>query len=257
MSSSGLLIRTNGAISDRTAARLIVTRRETETGTYRAIGFLDKLNDHSYEFVYLQSAVQRRSFVPLIGFSDPQRRYHSRRLFPSFAERVIGAKRPDRPEYLASLHLDETADSWEILSASGGYREGDAIELIGLPTFDELTGRTHARFLAHGVRYRGPLANDRISKLKPGDALRLEREPDNTTNRAAIKILASAVHLGYVPDPLLGYVGAVLDGGVARVTVVQANPPETNPHLRLLLALDGVIAGEFPFNSREWLTAAP
>jgi hypothetical protein len=38
--------------------------------------------------------------------------------------------------------------------------------------------------------------------------------------------------------------------------VVKANPPETNPHLRLLLRLDGVIDGKSPFDDPRWRTVA-
>jgi len=41
-------------------------------------------------------------------------------------------------------------------------------------------------------------------------------------NPRAIKIMAR-VHLGYVPDPLFGYVGAVLDGTPDAKLVMQPN----------------------------------
>lgn len=255
MSHSGLLSEKGDASAHGIRARLIVTRRDVETGSYYAIGFLDKLDD-GYEFAYLAAAAAHPGFVPIVGFSEVSRRYRRAQLFPSFAERVIGAKRPDRPQYLASLNLDTDAGAWEILSASGGYREGDAIELISLPTLELETGHTVASFLAHGVSHRSPEVSEHISTLVSGYELGLEREPDNQVNPLAIKVVDHGMHLGYVPDPLVGYVGDVLAGGAARLAVVQSNSPDTNPHLRLLLRLDGTIRGPFPFDGPDWTLAA-
>jgi hypothetical protein len=252
MSHSGLLAVENGSAARAGRQRLIVTRRDPLTGSYLAVGFLDKLSD-GYEFSYLVEAVAQPRFVPIVGFSDTGRRYHRSQLFPSFAERVISAKRPDRPQYLASLKLDGDAGPWEILAASGGYREGDAIELISLPTFDVADGNTTASFLAHGVRYREPEASERISELRPGYELTLEAEPTNKVNPRAIKIMDGDLHLGYVPDPLVDYVASVLGGHVSLI-VVQSNPPETNPHLRLLVRLRGQLSGPFPFDGIAWRT---
>lgn len=52
MTHSGLLSRTNGIQTPPTVARLIVTRRDPDA-TYRAIGFLDKLVDGTFEFAYI------------------------------------------------------------------------------------------------------------------------------------------------------------------------------------------------------------
>jgi hypothetical protein len=66
-----------------------------------------------------------------------------------------------------------------------------------------------------------------------------------------------SLHLGYVPDPLVGYVSEVLAGADgATLTVVQSNSPDTNPYLRLLLRLDGALRGPFPFDGPDWQTAA-
>jgi hypothetical protein len=254
MSSSVLTAATVGDADQRAQTRLIVTRRDPATRRYNAIGFLDRVTD-GYEFTYLTSAIAEPGFVPLVGFSDVNRRYHRPRLFPSFAERVISAKRPDRPDYLARLRLQPDAGPWEILSASGGYREGDAVELISMPTFDAATRRTTARFLAHGVRYIEPRASQHISTLQPGDQLQLRPEPRNRVNPNAIQITDGALELGYVPDPLVRYVADVLGGGASTLSVVMANPADTNPHLQLLLHLEGVTAAK-TFDRPEWRTAA-
>jgi len=253
MSYSGLLAQSAGASGTRILARLIVTRQDPESGAYHAIGYLDRV-EGGYEYGYLAAFVGKQGFVPMVGFRDTDRRYHRAQLFPSFAERVMSAKRPDRPEYLHSLSLEQDADAWEILSASGGYREGDAIELISLPTFDASTGRTTAAFLAHGVRHRGDEASRHIETLRPGDSLGLEPDPDNSVNPRAIKVVDGPLHLGYVPDPLLDYVWSLEPGAV--LSVVQANPAETNPHLRLLLRLEGACRGPFVFDGPDWAPAA-
>lgn len=241
------------------ASRLIVTRRRACDGAYEAVGYLDRVphdeDGFTYAFAYL-AAVVAPGFVPIIGFRDVHRHYVSSRLFPSFAERVISAKRPDRPQYLAALDLDADADAWEILSASGGHREGDPIELVSLPRFDRHTGATQAHFLAHGVRHRGEAVSEHVTGLVDGYRLSLRPEPANEVDHRAIRIMDGVHHLGYVPSPLLDYVHSVIDAGDHTLSVVRANPPGVHAHLRLLLRLEGHCGG-YIFDRDAWRSARP
>lgn len=239
-------------------SRLIVTRRGADDGVYRPIGYLDQAingdGPPTYHFTYLARVAEDPAFVPVVGFRDVGRRYRSERLFPSFADRVMSAKRPDRPQYLEALDLDADADAWEILTASGGHREGDPIELVSLPRFERATGMTSAHFLAHGVRHRSSEASDRITGLPADHRLSLEPDPVNPVNSRAIRIVDRQLHLGFVPDPLLDYVHSVIDCGTYDLTVVNANPAETHPHLRLLLRLAGR-CDAFAFEGPDWRPA--
>lgn len=253
-----LLPESTDADSGLRRSRLIVTRRGVDDGVYQAIGYLDKTTgaDESptYQFTYLARVADDPDFVPIVGFRDVGRRYRSDRLFPSFADRVMSAKRPDRPQYLEALDLDSDADAWEILTASGGHREGDPIELVSLPRFDRADGTTSAHFLAHGVRHRGPGASERITRLSAGQRLGLAPEPENPVNSRAVRIVDDGVHLAFVPDPLLDYVHSVIGSGAYDLTVVRANPAETHPHLRLLLRLAGQ-CDAFVFDGPDWRPA--
>lgn len=234
---------------------MIVTRRSPADRAYSAIGYLDKVVDDDdnpiYEFTYLSRLADDLAFVPIVGFRDVRRHYRSSRLFPSFADRVMSAKRPDRPQYLAALSLQSDADAWEILTASGGYREGDPIELVSLPSYDHSSGATTAHFLAHAVRYCTDEASAHISGLKAGQRLALRPDPANPKDPRAVEVADGALSLGFVPSPLLDYVHSVMDGGPYELTVVHANPAETHPHLRLLLRLGGRCEG-FVFDGPEW-----
>ncbi|MEP9390924.1 hypothetical protein ABLE92_11465 [Gordonia sp. VNQ95] len=258
MSSTDLLDLSSAYADPQSAtSRLIVTRRDVDDSTYRPIGYLDRVRRDDadrYEFTYLAAVADQVGFVPVIGFRDRHRHYSSPRLFPSFAERVISAKRPDRPQYLATLDLAGDADAWEILSASGGHREGDPIELVSLPTYSPDTGATEAHFLAHGVRHRGAKVSEHITGLADDHVLTLLPDPTNPRDPRAIQIMDGDLHLGFVPSPLLDYVYSVLDGGDHTLTVVRANPPETHAHLRLLLRLEGHCEG-FVFDREEWRPA--
>lgn len=258
MHSVDLLLESTRPDSGVRSSRLIVTRRGVDDGVYRAIGYLDQTtNAHespTYQFTYLARVAEDANFVPIVGFRDVGRRYRSERLFPSFADRVMSAKRPDRPQYLEALDLRADADAWEILTASGGHREGDPIELVSLPHFERTTGDTSAHFLAHGVRHRGPEASERITGLPGGRRLSLEPDPANPVNSRAIRIVDDRIHLGFVPDPLLDYVHSVIDSGPYDLTVVRANPAETHPHLRLLLRLAGR-CDAFAFDGPDWRPA--
>ena len=258
MHSVDLLLESARPGSSVRSSRLIVTRRGVDDGVYRPIGYLDKVTDAgeapTYQFTYLARVAEDPDFVPIVGFRDVGRRYRSERLFPSFADRVMSAKRPDRPQYLEALDLDADADAWEILTASGGHREGDPIELVSLPRFERATGDTSAYFLAHGVRHRGSEASDWIAGLSAGHSLGLEPDPVNPVNSRAVRIVENGIHLGFVPDPLLDYVHSVIASGAYDLTVVRANPAETHPHLRLLLRLTGRCEA-FAFDGPDWMPA--
>jgi hypothetical protein len=87
-------------------------------------------------------------------------------------------------------------------------------------------------------------ASHHISTLQPGDQLQLRPEPRNAVNPNAIQITDGVMALGYVPDPLVGYVADVLSRGPYTLTVVMANSADTNPHLRLLLHLEGITSAD-------------
>lgn len=230
-------------------ARLMVMQRRSETRSYHAVGFLDAV-DGGFEFAYLKKAVEEDGFVPLMGFGNPSIRYRRRYLFPLFAERVISARRPDRLNYLRALDLTDDAEPWEILARSGGYRQGDSIEVLKVPFVNEI-GHTTCTFLVHGVRYRGEAASNRITSLWKGEPLQLLPEPTNEWNPRAVLVVSDGINLGYVPDPLVDYMQSVLPGGPS-VTVAQANRPEAGPHMRLLVRVEGQIDGPRPFEGEDW-----
>ncbi|HEY5858289.1 MAG TPA: hypothetical protein VIW24_30775 [Aldersonia sp.] len=83
----------------------------------------------------------------------------------------------------------------------------------------------------------------------------MEPERTNEVNPRAVRIVDGTLHLGFVPDPLVDYVHSVIQRGAYDLTVVRANPTETDPHLRLLLRLTGRCTG-FVFDGPEWLPAS-
>lgn len=238
------------------ADRLLVTiRRVTPegVGSYMPVGFLSHLSG-KYTFAYLRAAVAESDFRPLFGFRRTDRPYVSDALFPLFGERIMSAKRPERPAYLRTLHLDEHSEPWEILGRSGGRRAGDTIEVIPEPVV-AADGSFVATFLVHGIRYRSEESQARIARLRTGDRLTVERDPANVASAFAVKVLCDEdLHLGFVPDPLAEFVCRALHGG-PTLTVVKANGPETAPHLRLLVRLEGQLpVGERAFPGDRWET---
>jgi len=54
--------------------------------------------------------------------------------------------------------------------------------------------------------------------------------------------------VGYVPDPLLGFVHEMTD---VEASVLRANGPEVGFHMRLLVRLEGRLQSD-PFARSEW-----
>lgn len=241
------------AVQARTATcRLLVTHRDPETLTYRALGFLADEAEQGYSFAYLRSAVEAPWFVALPGLSRMDRPSRSASLFPLFAERVISPRRPDRPQTMQALGLPLDAGPFDVLRRSAGRRVEDQIELVPVPDVGA-DGSTELDFLVHGVRYLSQEAQDRISALAVGEHLFLHREPTNTVNgRAVLVTESSELPVGYVPDPILDFVSEMTD---VEASVLRANGPEVGFHMRLLVRLEGRLQSD-PFARSEWATVS-
>ena len=215
---------------------LLVTWQDPVTRRYHPVGVLARTLEGTYRFRYLEGARRVTSFLPFLGFSALDRDYTSPHLFPLFAERVLDESRPDRVTLFEALDLVDTAGPMEFLARSGGRRAGDTIEMVPVPTVDGVD--TTCVFLVHGVRYLEG-ASEALESLTPGQALRLEPEPENEHDPLAVLVSTDEARLGWVPNPLLDYVRAVMGAGAATLTVVRANPPELGHHMRLLVRIEG------------------
>jgi hypothetical protein len=50
-----------------------------------------------------------------------------------------------------------------------------------------------------GTKYRGPAAIAVLGRLRPGDRLRLVREPENPHDPDAVAVYSGTMHIGYIP----------------------------------------------------------
>jgi hypothetical protein len=50
-----------------------------------------------------------------------------------------------------------------------------------------------------GTKHRGRAALTVLARLRPGDRLRLVREPDNRHDPNAIAVYSETMHIGYIP----------------------------------------------------------
>ena len=137
-----------GAAASRETRSFVVNRQDSQTRAFTPVGILTAL-PAIFSFEYLDTFLSSEQPLALGGLPLVAGPFVSERLFPVFAQRIIGAHRVDRPENLASLGLSIDASDLEILSRSGGVRAVDSIRLTGLP--DTSTGKIDLRFFVHGV----------------------------------------------------------------------------------------------------------
>ena len=255
-----------GNRSAKTARRLVVTWQHPADRNIEPVGFLD-YDGQCYRFGYIRHALSVKDFRPLLGFRDLHGAYSSEDLFPLFAQRVMDPRRPDYQRYVERLGLDEEASPWEQITRSQGRRQGDTIQLLPQPTTDGET--LTCLFLVNGVRHvpDEPLVLDgrpievtreqveaALSRLHPGDALQLVREPANKHNPLALLVMApAATPVGWVPNLMVEDMHKLIARADVSVTAEHINGPDAPWHLRLLARLTARGAGDFRFfTGEEW-----
>ena len=253
-----------GNRSAKTARRLVVTWQHPADRNIEPVGFLD-YDGQCYRFGYIRHALSVKDFRPLLGFRDLHGAYSSEDLFPLFAQRVMDPRRPDYQRYVERLGLPEEASPWEQITRSQGRRQGDTIQLLPQPTTDGET--LTCLFLVNGVRHipDEPLVLDgrpievtreqveaALSRLHPGDALQLVREPANKHNPLALLVMApAATPVGWVPNLMVEDMRKLIARADVSVTAEHINGPDAPWHLRLLARLTARGAGDFRFFTGE------
>lgn len=249
--------------------RLVVAWQHPVERSIEPIGFLS-YDGTTYRFTYIRNARHVKDFRPLLGFAELRRSYSSKSLFPLFAQRAMDPRRPDYQRYVERLGLEGEPGPWEQIARSQGRRQGDTIQLLPEPTVND--GELTCLFLVHGIRHahEEPRILDgheirvtreqverALGRLRPGDELRLAREPGNPINPLAIMVIGSSIPVGWVPDLLAEDVHSVMQHANVTVTVEHVNGPDAPWHMRLLARLRAAPAENVRFFSGErWMPLA-
>lgn len=172
--------------------------KEPEKRRRYKIGTLVK-DDAGYEFKYVNPELddaKEVGFNYFPGFEDTNKVYRSNSLFANIATRLPNVNRPDYLEILNAYNLEKDSSEFEILLSTKGRLVTDNYEFV--PSFDQ----NKVEFDVAGTRHC-----DDVSKCKEwlsvNSRLYLEPEPDNVSDKDAIKVMFVhenvKYHLGYVP----------------------------------------------------------
>ncbi len=227
-----------GAAPSHKARSFVVSRQDSQTRAFTAVGILTAL-PVTFSFEYLGSFLSSEQPLGLGGLPLAVGPFVSERLFPVFAQRIIGAHRVDRPENLESLGLSLDSSDLEILSRSEGARPVDSIRLTELP--DTSTGKIDLKFFVHGVRYQKNIESV-PSELHIGDCVELVRETENPFDEYATLVTTQGKTIGYVPSALSVLISAASD---FRGQVSHVNPASFGSNLRVLIHVQGSVDSQF------------
>ena len=229
--------------------RFVVAWQDPESRLFESIGLLEH-RAGEFPFRYLPRAGESSGLRPRPEFPELHDSYSSKRLFVLFAQRLMNRRRQDYPAWLTMLGLEAEASALDVLARSEGQRLGDNIRIFPEPLISP-SGDSSATFFVHGLRHRladDPQVGSLLADLSAGERLRLLAEPANPVNSRAVVVDCHGVQLGWVPNPLLGYVNVLLTSGEPEVVVERNNGSSAPANLRLLIKVSGVVpAGYRPF----------
>lgn len=177
---------------------LYIAWQDQQTRRWHTVGRLDR-EDGGYRFGYTRGSLASPRFSYLGRMMDKAQMYRSDVLFPLFSNRLLAEKRPEYPDYLSWMGVENKPDPLDILARSGGRRSTDQICVY--PEIEpDPEGRMTLYFFAHGLRYLTPAEQEVIAKLQPGDSLQLTPDEDNTHDHYALLLKSGhMVRVGYCP----------------------------------------------------------
>jgi len=179
---------------------LYIAWQDPQTRAWHTVGKLEK-EKNAYCFSYTRGATASPRFKSLGRMLDVTKQYHSRELFPLFANRILNRSRPEYPDYLRWLALSDGVEHepMQLLARSGGKRATDELCVYPYPE-KNAECKNQLYFLSHGLRYLDDASLARIETLKTGDRLTLRSE-NNAHDEFALLVETSheSIRVGYCP----------------------------------------------------------
>ncbi len=210
----------------------IAWRSGDETaGRWGPVARVDR-GPRGYRFVYTRGAATLEGFQPFVGMTELNTVYESDDLFPLLANRILAKSRPEYEAYLTWGGFDPSnpPDPLALLAVTEGRRQTDSVEVFACPQPDA-DGCYVNKFFLHGVRWMPPAAQERIGLLKPGEALALLPDIQNTHDQYAVAVRTcdriGRFVIGYVPRYLAQDVWQLFGGcgpNVVELRVEHVNP---------------------------------
>lgn len=215
-----------------------------DTRDWHIVGHLTQ-TDSNYKFRYTKGALASDKFTPFSGMEELSKSYVSENLFPLFQNRLLSSKRPEYPEFIKWLRLDEKdADAVTILGRSGGIRGTDQFQTFSRFEVNE-NGEFEHLFFAHGLRYLSEHASNRVSTLKSGDKLLmcLDRQNPYDENAVIIRAENPAEIVGYCPRYIAKDLTKILNDNCSTISLeVDSLSNEAPTNYRLLCKAKGKIS---------------
>lgn len=211
---------------------IYIAWQDPETRRWHTVGRLNHEKGY-YQFNYTRGVLESPRFDYLGRMHDKQKNYRSDTLFPLFANRLLDTSRPEYPDYLNWMGVNEEADKMEMLARSGGRRGTD--QLCVYPEVEANDqGEMELYFFSHGLRYLNDAEQAVIARLNVGDHLQLT--PDNNNDYDGYALLVETQHpvkVGYCPRYLNHDLLLIQEQTPIRLTVEKTNP-EAPLQFRLL-----------------------
>ncbi|MCU7906173.1 MAG: HIRAN domain-containing protein [Candidatus Thiodiazotropha sp. (ex Epidulcina cf. delphinae)] len=202
---------------------LYIAWQDPENRRWHTVGRLSREHGH-YQFMYTKGSQESPRFDYLGRMRDKEKVYHSDTLFPLFANRVLDASRPEYPDYLNWMGIDDGGSKMELLARSGGRRGTD--KLCVYPEVEPNDqGEIVLYFFSHGLRYLNEVEQATIRSLRTGDYLQLTPDDTNQYDRYALLLeTKEPVRVGYCPRYLSQDLFRVQQQVPIRLTVEKMNP---------------------------------
>lgn len=227
--------------------RLYVAGQNAVSREWIPIAELREVSD-GFELRYTRGAQRLPGFSGLGRMQALDKVYHSRALFPFFANRLISKSRPDYYQYLRWIGLDGSPTApLDMLGVTGGVRATDSYELIALP---RQVGQTlELDFFPRGLRYQSAATIAQLVELNELDRVFLLKDVQNEKHPAALAIRTERPHVlmvGYVPRYYCVGLNRLLDGVGTRVEAQIKRVNKDAPmDMKLLISIRATIPKGF------------
>ncbi len=197
---------------------LYLVWKDPQTRRNFIVGKLTKGKKYTFEYFGDVGKAESHAWSKLEAFPEEEKLYENDVMFPVFSSRLPDKKRKDIDKILEKYGLSDF-DEFELLRKSEGRLPIDTYSFID-PIFPDAE-EIQRDFYIMGTRHTALCKGEDcllLPTIKIDDEVFFEREPDNSYDENAIKILTkNREFLGYVPAYYNQSILKRLDSGITYI----------------------------------------